>query len=81
MPHASIQRENGRRHEVDFGDAPVRVSEEIFIRGGFRDAPTGASALRAVHSATRDDPSAERRSIPPELQENGYLTANMSYVT
>jgi hypothetical protein len=25
MPHAIIRRENGRRHEVDFGDAPVRV--------------------------------------------------------
>jgi|HubBroStandDraft_6_1064221.scaffolds.fasta_scaffold55524_1 hypothetical protein len=25
MPHAIIRRENGRRHEVDFGDAPDRV--------------------------------------------------------
>ena len=25
MPHAIIRRENGNRHEVDFGDAPVRV--------------------------------------------------------
>ena len=38
MPHAIIRRENGRRHEVDFGDAPVRVeiyaseeTVEIFI--------------------------------------------------
>ena len=25
MPHAIIRGQNGRRHEVDFGDAPVRV--------------------------------------------------------
>jgi hypothetical protein len=29
MPHAIIRRENGRRHEVDFGDAPVRV--QIYV--------------------------------------------------
>jgi hypothetical protein len=38
MPHAIIRGANGRRHEVDFGDAPVRVqiyaseeTVEIFI--------------------------------------------------
>jgi hypothetical protein len=38
MPHAMIRGANGRRHEVDFGDAPVRVeiysteeTVEIFI--------------------------------------------------
>jgi hypothetical protein len=42
MPHAIIRRENGRRHEVDFGDAPVRVeiyaseeTVEIFIEADF----------------------------------------------
>jgi hypothetical protein len=42
MPHAIIRRANGRRHGVDFGDAPVRVeiyaSEEtvkIFIEADF----------------------------------------------
>ena len=25
MPHAIIRGQNGRRHEVDFGDSPVRV--------------------------------------------------------
>jgi hypothetical protein len=46
MPHAIIRRENGRSHEVDFGNAPDRVeiyaSEETvanFHRGGFRLAP------------------------------------------
>jgi hypothetical protein len=38
MPHAIIRGANGRRHEVEFGDAPVRVeiyaseeTVEIFI--------------------------------------------------
>ncbi len=26
MPHSIIRGKNGRRHEVDFGDAPVRVN-------------------------------------------------------
>jgi hypothetical protein len=46
MPHAIIRGENARRHEVDFGDAPVRVeiyhsdeTVEIFMRGGFETLP------------------------------------------
>jgi hypothetical protein len=42
MPHAIIRGANGRRHEVDFGDAPVRVqiypsedTVEIFIEADF----------------------------------------------
>ena len=42
MPHANIRGANGRRHEVDFGDAPVRVeiyaseeTVEIFIEADF----------------------------------------------
>jgi hypothetical protein len=38
MTHAIIRGQNGRRHEVDFGDAPVRVevyaseeTVEIFV--------------------------------------------------
>ena len=40
MPHAIIRGNNGRRHEVDFGDAPIRVeiyasdeTVEIFVDG------------------------------------------------
>jgi hypothetical protein len=40
MPHAIIRGANGRRHQVDFGDAAVRVeiyageeTVEIFIEG------------------------------------------------
>lgn len=46
MPHAIIRGENSRRHEVEFGDAPVRVeiyaSEqtiEIFIGADFETLP------------------------------------------
>jgi hypothetical protein len=53
MPHAVIRGANGRRHEVDFGDAPVRVeiysseeTVEIFIEADFRNAPARASAFR-----------------------------------
>jgi len=42
MPHAIIRGKNGRRHEVDFGNSPVRVevyaSEEtieIFVEADF----------------------------------------------
>jgi hypothetical protein len=46
MPYAIIRGSNGRRHEVDFGDAPIRVdiysSEEtieIFVEAGFETVP------------------------------------------
>ncbi len=42
MTHAIIRGSNGRRHEVDFGDAPVRVEAyaseetvEIFVEADF----------------------------------------------
>jgi hypothetical protein len=46
MSHAIIRGKNGRRHEVDFGESPVRVevyaSEatiEIFIEADFETLP------------------------------------------
>jgi hypothetical protein len=46
MPYAIIRGKNGRRHEVDFGDSPIRVevyaSEttiEIFIEADFETLP------------------------------------------
>ena len=46
MPHAIIRGDNGRRHEVDFGDASVRVeiyaseeTVEIFIETDFDALP------------------------------------------
>jgi hypothetical protein len=42
MSHAIIRGNNGRRHEVDFGDAPIRVeinasdeTIEIFVEADF----------------------------------------------
>jgi hypothetical protein len=46
MTYAIIRGKNGRRHEVDFGDSPVRVevyaSEatiEIFVEADFESLP------------------------------------------
>jgi hypothetical protein len=46
MPHAIIRGGNGRRHEVDFGDSPVRIevyaSEEtieIYAEADFETLP------------------------------------------
>ena len=46
MPHAIIRGQNGRRHEVDFGHAPVRVeiyaseeTVEIFIEADLETLP------------------------------------------
>ena len=46
MPYAIIRGKNGRRHEVDFGDSPVRVeiyaseeTVEICIEADFETLP------------------------------------------
>ena len=46
MPHAIIRGANGRRHEVDFGETPVRVeiyaseeTVEIFVEADFDTMP------------------------------------------
>ncbi len=46
MAHAIIRGENGRRHEVDFGDAPIRVevyaseeTVEIFVKADDANLP------------------------------------------
>ena len=46
MSHAIIRGKNGRRHEVDFGDDPVRVevyasedTVEIFMEADFETLP------------------------------------------
>ena len=46
MTHAIIRGKNGRRHEVDFGDSPVRVevyasekTVEIFVEADFETLP------------------------------------------
>jgi Polyphosphate kinase 2 (PPK2) len=69
MPYAIIRGENGRRHEVDFGDAPVRVqiyaseeTVEIFIEADFETLPE------------------ERRRFGRDLPERGRIGIfNRSY--
>jgi len=46
MSHAIIRGRNGRRHEVDFGDSPIRVeiyaseeTVEIFVEADFEILP------------------------------------------
>ena len=53
MTHAIIRGKNGRRHEVDFGDAPVRVkvhaseeTVEIFVEADFETHAEGIGGLR-----------------------------------
>src|SRR5207244_1192225 len=53
MPHAIIRGKIGRRHEVDFGDAPIRVeiyasdeTVEIFVEADFETMRRNADALR-----------------------------------
>jgi hypothetical protein len=48
MPYAIIRGSNARRHEVDFGDAPIRVeihsseeTVEICIEADFETLPEG----------------------------------------
>ena len=53
MPHAIMRGKNGRRHEVDFGDAPIRVeiyaseeTVEIFVEADLRRMRKSGGALR-----------------------------------
>ena len=76
MPYAIIRGENGRRHEVGFGDAPVRVeifhsdeTVEIFIETDFETIPEERrrSALLNIprHLFSEAIAAAARRSANP----------------
>src|ERR1700738_47926 len=78
MPHAIIRRENGRRHEVDFGDAPVRVeiysseeTVEIFIEADFETLPEEHRRFALVnvprHLFSEATATAARRAPTPVL--------------
>jgi hypothetical protein len=73
MPHAIIRRENGLRHEVDFGDAPVRVeiyasreTVEIFIEADFETLPEERRRFALLniprHLFSEATPAAARRA-------------------
>jgi hypothetical protein len=56
MTHAIIRGKNGRRHEVDFGDSPVRVqvyaseeTVEIFMKADFETLPEERRRLAIIN--------------------------------
>jgi hypothetical protein len=76
MPHAIIRGKNGRRHEVDFGDAPVRVeiyhSDEtvkIFIEADFPTIPEERRRFALLnisrHLFSEAIAAAARRAVTP----------------
>jgi len=78
MPHAIIRGANGRRHEVDFGDAPVRVeiyaseeTVEIFIEADFDTLPEKRRRFALVniprHLFSEATAAATRRATNPRL--------------
>ena len=82
MPHAIIRRENGRRHEVDFGNAPIRVeiyaSEEIveiFIEADFDTLPEERRRFALVnvprHLFSEATAATARRAANPVLHRRG----------
>jgi hypothetical protein len=78
MPYAIIRGENGRRHEVDFGDAPVRVeicpseeTVEIFIEADFESLPEERRRFAILnisrHQFSEATGAAARRAANPVL--------------
>jgi hypothetical protein len=78
MTHAIIRGANGRRHEVDFGDAPVRVeiyaseeTVEIFIEADFETHPEQRRRFALLniprHLFSEATASAARRGEKPVL--------------
>ena len=79
MPHAIIRRENGRRHEVDFGNAPIRVeiyaseeTVEIFIEADSEMLPEERRRFALLniprHLFSEATAAAARRAANPILR-------------
>jgi hypothetical protein len=75
MPHAIIRGKNGRRHEVDFNDSPVRVevyaSEEtieIFVEADFETVAEERRRFAIIniprHQFSEATGAAARRAAP-----------------
>jgi len=80
MPYAIIRGRNGRRHEVDFGEAPVRVrissseeTVEIFIEADFETLPEERRRFAILnvprHQFSEAIGAAARRVAKAQLQE------------
>jgi hypothetical protein len=81
MPYAIIRGQNGRRHEVDFGDDAVRVEihssdeiVEIFIEADFETLPEGRRRFAILniprHLFSEATASAARRAA--KSSANGF---------
>jgi hypothetical protein len=73
MLHAIIRGKNGRRHEVEFGDAPVRVeihsseeTVEIFIEADVESLPEGRrrSPFSTALATSLAKPPVRQRDVP-----------------
>jgi hypothetical protein len=80
MPYAIIRGRNGRRHEVDFGDAPVRVrifssdeTVEISIETDFETLPEERRRFAILnvprHQFSEATGAAARRAAKAQSQE------------
>jgi hypothetical protein len=80
MPYAIIRGRNGRRHEVDFGDAAVRVqissseeTVEIFIEADLESLPEERRRFAILnvprHQFSEAIGAAARRGAKTGLQE------------
>jgi hypothetical protein len=80
MPYAIIRGRNGRRHEVNFGDAPVRVrifsseeTVEISIEADFETLPEERRRFAILnvprHQFSEATGAAARRVSKVQLQE------------
>ena len=78
MPHAIIRGANRRRHEVDFGDAPVRVeiyaseeTVEIFVEADLDTMPEERRRFALLniprHLLSEATATAARRAPSPVL--------------
>ena len=78
MPHAIIRGANGRRHEVDFGDTPVRVqiyaseqTVEIFIEADSEMLPEERRRFAVLniprHLFSEATAAVARRATNPRL--------------
>ena len=78
MPHAIIRSANARRHEVDFGDAPVRVeiyaseeTVEIFVEADLDPMPEESRRFALLniprHLLSEATAATARRAANPVL--------------
>jgi hypothetical protein len=83
MPHAIIRGANGRRHEVDFGDASVRLeiypseeTVEIFIEADFETIPEERRRFAILniprHLFSEATAAAARRATSPRPAPSTY---------